>query len=459
MGKILNFILIGLLLLSPTLYPSHPTQSTQKVVIIGSGVGALTSALYLQRAGINTLVLEGPNPGGAIAQSPNVHNWPGEIEIHGQNLIDKIRAQAIHNGAQIVSKEAISVDFSSRPFSISVRDVYDPSKTETISAAACIIAMGSNPKLLGIPGESGDKGYWTKGVYSCAVCDGSLYKGKTVAVIGGGDSAIIEADYLSKIAKKVYLVLRSDQFRTVEIARKNELLKKSNVEVLYNTQIREIAGNGTKVTHLNLSTQNQLDVDGVFVAIGATPNTNLFTSQLAMDSGGYIKLSNDQQTSIPGVFAIGDIVDPYYKQAICAAGDGAKAALQVERFLSIGPTLPQSPPAKVINNRAAIREISKPDDLYNAIGKGTLLVEFYSPYCGPCKQFYPSLQQASTQYGDQITFLQVDVTKFSELASSYNVFGVPTVMIFDKQGKMITKGSGLKEAEKILTDLEKYTSK
>lgn len=462
MKKFLNYLLIFLLCGIPLALQGNEVEETKPVVIIGSGVGALTSAVYLQRAGVSTLVVEGANPGGAIAQSPNVQNWPGETEINGQTLVEKIRKQAEENGAKFVSKEVISVDFKSQPLSITMRDVYDHEKVETITAKACIVAMGSNPKLLGIPGESGDGGYWTKGVYSCAVCDGSLYRGKNVAVIGGGDAAILEADYLSKIAKKVYVVLRSDQFRTVETLRKNDLIKKDNVEVLYNTKIEQIEGNGQKVTHLNLSTKKELSIDGVFVAIGATPNSGIFGDQLDLDENGYIQIKNGQNTSIDGVFAIGDVVDPIYKQAISAAGDGAKAALQVERYLSTKESTAQVTSAPVVTTIAhQLPQLSDTKDFYSAIGNQDtpLLVEFYSPSCGPCRQLLPELEKASESYKGKIRFLQVDVTQFSSLASTYNVYGVPSVLIFDNQGKLTKRASGFDEIQKILKDLDKFAMK
>lgn len=476
MKRFLYGFLIFLMAGMPILSPAEEQKEPLPVVIMGGGVGALTAAVYLQRAGINTLVLEGANPGGAIAQSPNVHNWPGELEISGQALVEKIKSQAESNGATIVAKEAIGVDFHKRPFSITTRDVYDPEKIETIQAKACIIATGSSPKLLGVPGESGDKGYWTRGVYSCAVCDGPLYRGKTVAVIGGGDSAILEADYLSKMAKKVYVILRSDRFKTVETLRKEALLKKDNVEVIYNTKVNQIAGDEVRVTHLNLSTAKELPVDGVFLAIGATPNTEIFKTQLELDSYGYIKLAKDQSTTIPGVYAIGDVVDPIYKQAISASGDGAKAALQVEKYLSeigVANPLHQKPPPIAIEKKenpssslsnvsfiAKITDISSPDELYAQIGKNqTLVVDFYSPYCGPCKELAPKIENAAENYSGKISFLTVDVTRFPELTSNYNVYGVPTLLIFDKQGKVIKKASGVNEIQKVLEHLDKYASK
>ncbi len=440
----------------------------QPVLIVGSGVGALTSAVYLQRAGIQTLIIEGANPGGAIAQSPTVHNWPGELEINGQELVNKIRNQAVVNGAKIVSQEVTSVDFSRRPLEVTVRDVYDYEKVETLRAKSVILAMGSNPKLLGVPGESGDKGYWTKGVYSCAVCDGGLYKDKTVAVIGGGDTAILEADYLSKIAKKVYVILRSDHFRTVETLRMKQLVKRENVEVLYNTKVSQIEGNGKKVTHLNLSTEKKLPIDGVFVAVGAKPNSDILQKQLQLDPAGYIHLTQGQQTSVAGVFAIGDVVDPVYKQAISAAGDGAKAALQVENYLATyppGKTINEPSDAKIVKTanttNSPVQDIPSKEAFYDAVGEGSipLVVDFYSPYCGPCKQLTPIIEDLAEKYAGKARFIKVNVTELSELATSYNVYSLPTVMIFDGQGKMVERASGLEKASAVLKNLNKYTKK
>lgn len=464
--SLLSLILI---LGSPLFADAPKVEEVQPVMILGSGVGALTSAIYLQRAGINTIVIEGRNPGGAIAQSPLVHNWPGEIAISGQDLVDKIRKQAIHNGAKIVSEEVIGVDFTEQPLKITTRDVVNKEKIRTYKSQACIIATGSNPKLLGVPGESGEKGYWTRGVYSCAVCDGALYKDKVVAVIGGGDSAITEANYLSNIAKKVYIVLRSDKFRTVETRRKDELVKKSNVEILYNTKIDEIQGDGSRVTHLNLSTSKRLPIDGIFVAIGATPNSSIFEGQIELEETGYIAAKAGQATSAPGVFAIGDVVDKVYKQAISAAGDGAKAAIEAESYLS---TLPHRVPSQTssvkdekivaVNNTdpSSLEEITTKEAFYDAISKGDMPIvfDFYSPYCVPCRQLLPILEQAAETYKGKIRFFKVNVSDLSELANSYNISSVPTVLVFNTKGKMIENGNGMDEIQKVLKKLDSIAS-
>lgn len=460
----LTILICGFSISSPAELPK--SNEVKPVLILGGGIGALTSSIYLQRAGIQTILIEGPNPGGTITQSPNVHNWPGEIQIDGETLATKVRDQAIANGATILAQEVTKVDFSKPSFTITTRDVLDHDTTHTFETKACILALGSTPNLLGIPGESGEKGYWTRGVYSCAVCDGALYKDKTVAVVGGGDSAILEAEYLSKIAKKVYVILRSDQFRTVENLRKEELMKRPNVEVIYNTKIGEIQGDGKKVSHLKLSSAKELPVDGVFIAIGATPNTKLFSRQLDLDKQGYVVLKEGQQTSIPGVFAIGDLADPNFKQAISAAGDGAKAAMQVEHYLALLPNKEiQTVKAKIAPARNQstpdpIMEISSVDDFYEAIAPNStpLVVDFYSPSCGPCRRLNPEFKTISEKYSGKIRFLKVNAAQFTELASSYNIYGVPTLLVFDKSGKLIQRGTGLDEIHAIFKKLDSIAS-
>lgn len=447
-----------LALLSSSLMANEKSEKAP-VVIVGGGVGALTSAIYLQRAGVETIVLEGKEPGGAIAQSPSVHNWPGDVEISGRDLAKKIKSQAAFNGAKFLPYEATSLDFSKRPFKIQAQDPYDASKTVLLEASACLIAVGSKPNLLGVTGEAT---YWTKGVYSCAVCDGGLYKGQTVAVIGGGDSAIIEAEYLSNLAQKVYLILRSDKFRTVEGKRKEHLIKKGNVEVLYNTKVEEILGNGKVATHLKLSTGKTLPVNGIFLAIGAKPNTALLKNGVALDEQGYIRLIKGQQTSVPGVFAIGDATDPIYKQAITAAGDGAKAALDLEKYLSATePVYKATPTLETVQieevRLADIPSIRDSQEFYRAISGGQdtpVLIDFYTPFCGPCQQLLSRLQLLAAQPGGKVRIVKVDVAEFQEIAGTYSISSVPTVLLFDKHGKEVKRGEGLQEIGEILTFLQ-----
>lgn len=302
----------------------------EPVLVLGGGIGSLTSALYLSRAGLDPIVIEGPMPGGLIIQSHDVQNWPGELDIIGTNLAEKVKKQVLANGVKIVPEEVIAVDFSKKPFTITTKTIAT-SKTQQRKANTIIIGMGTRPNYLNIKGE---QEYWTKGVYNCAVCDGALYRNRKVGVVGGGDSAVLEAFYLSNIAQEVTVFIRGPELKGTEEKRIAALKQKPNVKFLFNTSLRQIDGNGKRVTSVTLSNGTTLPIDAIFLAIGSTPNTELFKNVLDLDPHGYILLKSGQQTSIPGIYAIGDISDPIYKQAITAAGDGAKAALQAERQLS-----------------------------------------------------------------------------------------------------------------------------
>jgi len=307
-------------------------HAVEDVVILGGGVGGMSSALYLSRAGLKPIIIEGNNPGGLIAQSHKVQNWPSEIEISGYELAEKIKKQALSSGVEFFEGVVKSVNFDEKPYTIEAVDFKGNKKI--FKAKSCIIAMGTTPNLLKIKGESN---FWGKGVTNCAVCDGPLYRNKKVAIVGGGDSALLEAEYLSDIAKDVYVFVRKKSFKVVEQQRLHKLRKKKNVHFLYESTLQEIHGNQDNVTHVDVKIKDRiktLDIDGVFLAIGSKPNTAIFKGQIKLDEKGYIILEKDQETSKKGIYAVGDIVDPIYKQAISASGDGAKAALQAIDHLS-----------------------------------------------------------------------------------------------------------------------------
>lgn len=441
-------------------------SKTHPVIILGGGVGALTSAIYLQRAGIQAVVIEGPAPGGNIVQSPLVQNWPGELEISGHSLVEKIRNQAIANGAIILSQEVVQVDFSSYPYKIVIKDLVQHKLSE-IETYSCIIALGATPNLLHVPGEFGEKGYWGKGVYNCVTCDGFLFKDKTVAVVGGGDSALIEAEYLSHIAKQVYVIVKNEDFKTVEAQRKTELLNSPNVRVLYQTKVEEITGDGSHVTHLvalnsKTNARERIPVDGIFIAIGSSPNSSLFKGQLELDEKGFIVLKEDQLTSKKGIYAIGDIVDPIYQQAISAAGDGAKAAIQVEKYLSSAQKMikiSDPKPLSITSETSGVIEWKGGQDFkqFLANSPNNIVVDFYSPYCGPCKRLSPHFEEAASRYQGQFTFVKVSVDKFSDFIDEYQIEGVPTVMLFSPQGSILQKKSGDSDAIQMLQHLERFS--
>lgn len=462
MKKVILFFYLLLMAVCPPLSSLPLTEKSCPVIILGGGVGGLTAATYLSRAGIESVVITGPVIGGTITQSTNIQNWPGEMAISGDVLSDKLYKQAEASGASLLAEDVVSVDFSQQPYLITTKKLFS-GELKTYKADACIIALGATPNLLNVPGE--DK-YWAHGVYSCAVCDGALYKDKTVAVVGGGDSALVEVQYLANIAKKVYLIIRSDQMRTVEKKRAEEILSKPNVEVLYKTKIQEIKGKQDRVTHLVLESQNdqkeaELCVDALFLAIGSHPNTELFQKQLELDSKNYIVLKKDQQTSLNGVFAIGDISDPKFKQAITAAGDGAKAALQVQEYLSSSALRKKkqlrSQTVALTDQKEAI-EIKSPSH-FNAIVKqahGPVFVDFYSTHCGPCRVFGPIYESWAREYSGPILFLKANADTVPELFDKYRIASVPTLAIFNNQGNIIRKGGGseIGKIEKCLQEIK-----
>jgi thioredoxin reductase (NADPH) len=308
----------------------------RKCVIIGSGPAGLTAAIYASRAGLQPLLYEGMEPGGQLTTTTEVENFPGYPEgVTGPVLMEDIKKQALRFNAEIRSGLIEKVDFSKRPFLL-IDDEGREIEAETI-----IIATGASAKWLGIPGEKEYSGF---GVSACATCDGYFYRGKVVAVIGGGDTAAEEATYLAKLASKVYLVHRRDQLRASK-AMQQKVFNTPNIEVVWNAIPKEIIGEtrgfGKAVTGLvvidkNTGEEKTLKVDGVFVAIGHKPNTDIFKGQLELDEAGYIITQpKSTRTSVPGVFAAGDVQDPVYRQAITAAGSGCMAALDAERFLTM----------------------------------------------------------------------------------------------------------------------------
>lgn len=302
----------------------------RQVIIIGSGPAGLTAALYAARANLTPLVIEGIEAGGQLMLTTMVENWPGYRDgIMGPDLMTELRAQAERFGAEIVQGDVATVDLSRRPFTITV------GKT-AYTAQALIIATGASAKWL----ELGvDKKLSGRGVSTCATCDGFFFKGRPVAVIGGGDTAMEEAIYLSKLATSVTVVHRRDELRASK-AMQDKARSMPNISFIWNTEVIDIKdlekGEVTALVLRNTVTgeQRELPVDGVFIGIGHVPNTGLFKGILAMNEAGYLETHDGTRTSIPGVFAAGDVQDHVYRQAVTAAGSGCMAAIDAERYLS-----------------------------------------------------------------------------------------------------------------------------
>ena len=303
----------------------------RNMVIIGSGPAGLTAAIYAARANLNPLLIEGKEPGGQLTLTTLVENFPGFPEgIMGPELMDNMRKQAQHFGCEIVNGFVHKARLSERPFRVYWGDQEVDSKT-------VIISTGSTAKLIGLESEWNLMGH---GVSTCATCDGFFYRGKKIAVVGGGDSAMEESIFLTKFASEVNLIHRRDKLRASKIMQ-DRAFENPKIKFHWNTQVEEVVGSkASGVTALNVQNvesghKSKLDVEGLFIAIGHHPNTEIFRGQIDLDEMGYIKTRpGSARTNIDGVFACGDVQDPVFKQAITAAGTGCMAAIEAERWLS-----------------------------------------------------------------------------------------------------------------------------
>lgn len=308
------------------------SETKTKVLIIGSGPAGYTAGIYASRANLAPVIYEGDQPGGQLTQTTEIENFPGYYEgVQGMQMMQHLRDQAERFGTTVVRRRIDKVDFSKRPF----RCVDE--RGDEVVADTVIISTGASAKYLGLPDEEKYNGL---GVSACATCDGFFYRKKKVAVVGGGDTACEEALYLSTLASKVYMIVRKDYLRASDIMKKR-VAEKENIEILFNCNTLGLFGEeGVEGAHLvkNLGKPDEekfdIGIDGFFLAIGHKPNTDIFRGQIEIDAEGYIKVDAPHtRTNVAGVFAAGDCADPYYRQAISAAGTGCRAAMDAERFL------------------------------------------------------------------------------------------------------------------------------
>jgi thioredoxin reductase (NADPH) len=304
---------------------------TLDVVIIGSGPAGLTAALYAARADLNPLVFEGPEPGGQLMQTTDVENYPGYPDgVLGPKMMEDFRNQATRFGADCRYGYVTDIDFDKRPYKITVDE------ETTVFAKTIIISTGASAMWLNLPSEQRLRG---KGVSACATCDGAFFRNEHVIIVGGGDTAMEEALFLTKFASKVTVVHRRDELRASK-AMQNRAFENEKIEFMWDSELEEVLGekvvDGVKIRNKKTNEITTLDdVTGVFIAIGHKPNTDLFKGVLTMDDVGYIKTKGQStETDLPGIFASGDAMDPTYRQAVTAAGTGCRAALDAERFLA-----------------------------------------------------------------------------------------------------------------------------
>lgn len=308
-------------------------QDVKKLVIIGSGPSGLTAGIYAARANLQPIIFEGATPGGQLTSTTDVENWPGEKKIPGLTLINQLKDHALSFGCTFIDQTITSLDTSSRPFTLTT------SQNTTVYAQSIILTPGAKPKRLNVPGE---QEYWGKGVSTCAVCDGAFYKDQAVVVVGGGDTALENASFLTNFTNNVTVVHIQDSL-TASAPLRKRVQDNPKIKVIYNSTVTEITGNGqhcqqVMVTNKKTGAITTIPAQGLFISIGVTPNTEFLRGIVELDAWGYIALkpttkAGNTCTSIEGIYAAGDAVDYIYRQAITAAGTGCMAALDAERYI------------------------------------------------------------------------------------------------------------------------------
>jgi thioredoxin reductase (NADPH) len=454
---------------------SNPT--VENLVIIGSGPAGYTAAIYAGRANLKPVVFEGFQmgglPGGQLMTTTEVENFPGFPEgITGPELMDNMKAQAERWGAELYTEDVISVDLSQRPFTVrsSEREV----KTHSI-----VIATGATAKRLGLPSEHQ---FWSRGISACAICDGAtpIFHGAELAVIGAGDSAAEESIYLTKYGSHVHLLVRSDKMRASK-AMQDRVLSNPKITVHWQTEAVDVFGDGRmtgiKVRNNQSGEETNLDVKGLFYAIGHTPNTVLFKGQLELDDVGYVVTKNNSvETSVEGVFAAGDVQDHEFRQAITAAGTGCMAAMLAERWLSTHNLITEfhqqsasavneleHEPAKKTEAEAeagfnlqvtrheggyALRKLFHESDRL-------LMVKYVAPGCGPCHTLKPILNKVVDEFDGKIHFIEIDIDKDRDIAENANIVGTPTVQFF-KNKELLYEVKGVKQKSEYRQMIENY---
>lgn len=436
----------------------------ENLVIIGSGPAGYTAAIYAGRANLKPVVFEGFQagglPGGQLMTTTEVENFPGfPAGITGPQLMDQMKAQAVRWGAELHTEDVTYVDFSQRPFVIR-------SEEREVKAHSVVIATGATAKRLGLPCEGQ---FWSRGISACAICDGAtpLFRGATLVVVGGGDTAAEESIYLTKYGDRIHMLVRTDKMRASK-AMQDRVLSNPRITVHWNTEPVDVVGNdehmtGVRVRDTKTGAESVIEARGLFYAIGHKPNTSLFEGQLELDEVGYIVTQHGTvETSVEGVFACGDVQDHEFRQAITAAGTGCMAAMLAERWLSSNqlvqefsqsqaekheeaPHAPVEIPVSTEVNAAETRHIGgyALRKLYHESDR-LIMVKYVSPNCGPCHTLKPILNKVVDEFDGKIHFVEIDVDRDPDVAESAGVMGTPTIQFFKNKG-MVAEVKGVKQ--------------
>ena len=440
-------------------------QTVENLVIIGSGPAGYTAAIYAGRANLKPVVFEGYQaggvPGGQLMTTTEVENFPGFPEgITGPQLMDRMKAQAARWGAELYTEDVTYVDLSQRPFTVRSED--REVKTNTI-----VIATGATAKRLGLPSEHV---FWSHGISACAICDGAtpLFKGVDLAVIGAGDTAAEESIYLTKYGSHVHMLVRRGQMRASK-AMQDRVLSNPKITVHWNTEAVDILGeaggkmDGVRIRNIETGAESDLLVKGLFYAIGHTPNTQLFQGQLELDEVGYIVTKHGSvETSVEGVYAVGDVQDHEFRQAITAAGSGCMGAMLAERWLSSNGLATEFHQTESSEQPAAapetpkVRKTSENFDINDTRHEGgyalrklfhdsdrLIVVKYSSPTCGPCHSLKPILSKVVDEFDGKIHYVEIDIEEDPEIAENAGVIGTPTIQYF-KDKALVTELKGVK---------------
>lgn len=429
------------------------------IIVIGSGPAGLSACVYGCRAGRYVACFEGDEPGGLLVTTTYVENWPGEKSILGRDIVDHIHEQAAELGAQFIADTVTAVDFSRYPYRIETRNGL------VLYALSVIIAAGAQPKKLGVPGEDL---YWGRGVQTCAVCHGTLTRGRDVVVVGGGDSAVEEAIQLVPYARSITILVRGDSMRAA-VTMQERLSNYPSIKVRYNASITEVIGDENVMTDMMVrdnktGTTTREPIFMIFLAIGHVPNTWMLGNQVTVCKTGHIALFNSTQaTSVPGVFAAGDVTDNRYRQAGVAAGDGIKAALDADKFLvEMGYS---QIVARQLDDRRFIPPITlEPllsldtiEQMQKIVvpGSGLVFIDCYTEHCASCRNMIPLFERAAQLYADTVTIYSLDIEKSPDLADLWRVDRVPTLLIF-KDGILVATMHQMLDQAQLNAIIERY---